>query len=417
LSCGHFLNTLKKKGIKPGLSRTKAMLDDLGNPQNSFKAVHIAGTNGKGSTCTIIASVLQESGYKVGLYTSPELICFNDRIKVNSVEIEDDYIDRFCNEYSNLLSKNNTSYFEAVTCLAFNYFRYRKVDYAILETGMGGRFDATNIVDPAVFGITNISEDHKKYLGDSILKIAREKAGIIKEKSKGVTSRQDYAVLEILKKIADKKRALLDYAPDNIDIKISDEPLKDRLLEIKGEGLDLKSVNFHLAGDFQLDNLKTAVNAIQLLDKRIRDKNIKQGIERTKLRGRFERLKREPPVYFDVAHNPGAIEKVLKNLRRIYKRTLFNVIIALKKNKDYRKIGQILAGFNCKVFVYIMQDQNYYDSETLYNYWHNQYGTMVKGIFESFEIINKTNRKEDAVWLITGTHGLAKKVYKFFNFL
>jgi dihydrofolate synthase/folylpolyglutamate synthase len=417
LACGNFLNTLKIKGIKPGLSRTRAMLDDLGNPQKTFKAIHIAGTNGKGSTCAIIASILQEAGYKVGLYTSPELIEFNDRIKVNGVPIEDYYIDRFCDEYSNLLSKNNTSYFEAVTCLAFNYFKDRKVDYAVLETGMGGRFDATNVVDPEVFGITKISEDHKKYLGDTILKIAREKAGIIKEKSKGVTGRQDHAVLEIIRKVAVQERALLDQAPDNIEIKITDETLTSRRLEIKGKGLHLEDVNFHLAGDFQLDNLKIAVNAILLLDNRIRDKDLKQGVERTKLRGRFEVVQKEPPVYFDVAHNPGAIEEVLINLRKIYKDTLIKVIIALKSDKDYSKIGHILARFKCKVFLYVIHDRNYYDSETLYNNWHNQHAGMVTDIVESFKIINNKNRKEDVVWLITGTHGLAKKAYNFFNVL
>lgn len=408
------LNKLKKKGIKPGLSRTVAVLNTLDKPQNSYDTIHVAGTNGKGSTCTIIAQILKENGFKVGLYTSPELISFNDRIKVNGVMIDDQFIENFFDKNMITLTKNNVSHFEAVTCLAFNYFRERGVDIAVLETGMGGRFDATNIVLPKVFAITNISEDHKEFLGNTIKEIAREKAGIIKPGIKGAIGKQNQQAFAVLQKIAQQKQANIYYAPDNINIKIKSSTDGTRILDIDYNNINLDNVRFKLIGEFQIENLKTALQAISLLDYNLTPSQIKAGIEKTVLKGRMELVNKKPMVFYDVGHNPGAIQEVLNTIKNITDKTL-NVVIALKKSKDSRKIGELLTSVDGKVYLYTINRSEFYSSKKLYDIWKSNFPDMNIDIIKNMKIIRKINGNKEQIWLITGTHSLAKDVYQSFK--
>ena len=176
------LYSLQRLGIKIGLEHTFQLLDQIGNPHKKLRLIHVAGTNGKGSTCSILTKILIDHGLKVGLYTSPHLIKFNERIQINNCQISDEYIATFFNENRTKINNIEATFFETTTAMAFNYFQDQAVDYAVIETGIGGRLDSTNVITPKVCGITSISLDHMEILGETIEKIAIEKAGMIKEK-------------------------------------------------------------------------------------------------------------------------------------------------------------------------------------------------------------------------------------------
>ncbi|MCF7886424.1 MAG: hypothetical protein K9M80_08010 [Candidatus Marinimicrobia bacterium] len=406
------MNKLKKEGIKPGLSRTIATLAKLGDPQKDYHKIHIAGTNGKASVSTIIASILQKSGYKTGLYTSPELTEFNDRIKINGQKIENSFIEKFIINYKSVLTRNKVSFFEAVTCLAFSYFQEQNVDYAVLETGMGGRFDATNVVSPAAFAITNISKDHQKYLGDTLAEITKEKAGIIKKNSQGATGRQREDVLAFLRQFAVAKEAKLFYAPEYIKIDSSKRDLHQQVLNINYDNIELTHVKYPLLGDFQIDNLQIALQVISLLGNINNIEAIRKGIENVHLRGRLELVHKNPITYYDVGHNPKALKKILKNLAIMYPDFDLNVIIALKKDKEYKEIGRILNKYTKNVYLFPIPQSKYYDSHQLYENWKRMYPQLeINKIDKLDNLKTHYSRKERALWLITGTHGLAKYVY------
>src|SRR3989338_1387571 len=202
-----YLYSLERFGIKLGLETTQKMLDVLENPHHTFKSIHVTGTNGKGSTCAFLASILQEAGYKTGLYTSPHLVKFNERIKINGFDIPHQDLLQLISEIKEKCSHLNPTFFEFTTAMAFLYFARQKVDFAVIEVGMGGRLDATNVIMPEVSIITNIGFDHMKHLGDSKEAIAREKAAIIKEKVPLVTAEQDPLLVSYFEKVCRQKQS------------------------------------------------------------------------------------------------------------------------------------------------------------------------------------------------------------------
>ena len=197
------LYSLQRLGIKVGLEHTVQLLDQIGKPHKKLRLIHVAGTNGKGSTCSILTKILIDHGFKVGLYTSPHLKKFNERIQINNCQISDEYIANFFNKNRATINEIKATFFETTTAMAFNYFKDQVVDYAVIETGLGGRLDSTNVIIPKVCGITSISLDHTEILGDTVEKIAVEKAGIIKEGVPTFTFEQKPSVLEMkqIKKI------------------------------------------------------------------------------------------------------------------------------------------------------------------------------------------------------------------------
>ncbi|MDD5163286.1 MAG: Mur ligase family protein, partial [Candidatus ainarchaeum sp.] len=205
-----FLLELSEKGILLGLERINSFLDFLGNPQNNFKSIHVAGTNGKGSTCAMIERILREAGFKTGIYTKPHLVSLNERFRINSIKIPEKELEERILNLKKIISEKNfqLSYFEFLIALAFQYFSDKKVDFAVIETGMGGRLDATNVLQPLVSIITNIALEHMQYLGNSLEKIAFEKAGIIKENGILLTTEKNNKILKIFKKSCKEKNSL-----------------------------------------------------------------------------------------------------------------------------------------------------------------------------------------------------------------
>ena len=269
----------------------------LNNPQEKFKSIHIAGTNGKGSTAHLLSSVLQEAGYKTGLYTSPHLVDFRERIKINGKKISEKNVVDFVNSNKENFETINMSFFEYTVAMAFYEFEKEKVDIAIIETGLGGRLDSTNIINPLLSIITNIGYDHVNLLGDSLEEIAFEKAGIIKENTPVLIGKKQEEIDHVFKKQANKKNASLTYAK-KFDNQFSEE-----------------------IPDYQKENINTVISAIDVLNWNISNEEINSGIKNVKintgLRGRWEVLSTKPKIVCDTGHNIDGINQVINHLEKI----------------------------------------------------------------------------------------------------
>ena len=290
----------------------------LGNPHYSFKTIHVAGTNGKGSTSHMMASILQEAGYKVGLYTSPHLKDFRERIKINGKEISQEKVVTFINNHKGFLEKKELSFFEMTVGMAFGFFADQKVDIAVVEVGLGGRLDSTNIIQPEVSVITNIGMDHTDMLGDTLTKIAYEKAGIIKESTPVVIGEQHPETYPVFLEIAKEK---------NATVYLAEEEIKTNYL------LDLK-------GNYQSKKSKAAVKAMHLLKGfDISEEHIQKGLNRvivnTGLRGRWEILDSNPRIICDTAHNREGLLYVMQQLKKETYDQLYIVLgVVNDKNLD-----------------------------------------------------------------------------------
>lgn len=308
---------------KEDLSNTHLLVDYLGNPQKNIKCIHVAGTNGKGSTSHLLASILHESGYKVGLYTSPHLKDFRERIKINGIEISEEFVCDFIKNHKPFFQKNTLSFFEMTVGLAFDYFNKEKVDIAIIEVGMGGRLDATNVITPLISVITNIGFDHTAFLGNTIGSIATEKAGIIKPNIPVVIG--EYSL--------ESKKVFETKAKENLsDIYFASENIKTILPSA-------------LLGDYQKHNIKTVVQTIKVLNAQkefvVSDKKIKNGllnvIKNTGLQGRWQQLKESPKVICDTAHNKNGLEIVLNQIQNENYETL-HIVLGVLNDKDLDEI-------------------------------------------------------------------------------
>jgi len=312
---------------KPNLNNTIAICKLLGNPENKFKSVHIAGTNGKGSVSHMLALVLQCAGYKVGLYTSPHLKDFRERIKINGKMIPKNYVLDFVKKYKNDFEKIKPSFFEWTVGLAFDYFAKEKVDIAIIETGLGGRLDSTNVITPLLSIITNISFDHQNLLGDTLEKIANEKAGIIKNNGVIIISEKQKAIKHVFDEKAKKEKALLLYA----------------------EGWIKRTKGFEcgLKGIYQDKNIRAVVLASALLNEHLKipgsaiRKGLKDVCKLTGLRGRWDVLSKRPLIIADIAHNEAGIKEVFKQVKQTPHKKL-HVIFGTVNDKDIHKILSLL---------------------------------------------------------------------------
>ena len=290
----------------------------LGNPHAKFKSIHIAGTNGKGSTSHLLASILQEAGYKVGLYTSPHLKDFKERIKISGKMIKEAEIISFVERNKVFFEKLELSFFEFTVALAFDHFAKQKVDIAVIEAGLGGRLDSTNIIYPELTIITNISLDHTNLLGNTIKDIAKEKAGIIKDNTPIIIGRKQKETTEIFREIAEKKQAALIYASNN------------------------KRYQINLKENYQKENISialTAITQLKIMNWTISEKNIKTGIENTikdtTFMGRWQTLSKHPLIICDIGHNQDGIKKISQQIAELHFNKLHFVFGVVKdKNID-----------------------------------------------------------------------------------
>lgn len=334
---------------KADLNNTIALLDYLGNPHKDFKSVHVAGTNGKGSTSHLLASVFQEGGYKVGLYTSPHLRDFRERIRINGEMIPEDKVTAFIEAHKSWFEKMELSFFEMTVGMAFDYFSKEHIDIAIVEVGMGGRLDSTNLITPELSVITNIGFDHMKFLGDTLEKIAFEKAGIIKPSIPVVIGETHPETVPVFQAKASECQSPIFFADQQFDcdrIHIDTDTL-NRFDIWKGSRLYMEGLDLPLTGNYQQKNLATVMCAIDLLRRQfnLSDDDIRDGIahviRNTHLLGRWQILGRDPLVIADTGHNVDGIREIVAQLTEMsYKKLHF--VIGMVNDKDIEHVLQLL---------------------------------------------------------------------------
>jgi len=348
-----YLYDLQREGIKFGLDNTIRLMSALENPHTSFLSIHVAGTNGKGSTAAIIASVLKASGLKVGLFTSPHLISFTERIRVNDDEIREDEVISLADEIrgtiSNLqswLPSFSPTFFEVVTAMALLYFDRKKIDIAVIEVGMGGRLDATNVITPEISVITSIGNDHRQFLGNTLKEIASEKAGIIKDEIPVVVSSQAPEVLEVIELNAQERNTRVYLYGRDFSSILKGEDLSGIYLDYWSDSSTIHDLYLPLTGKHQMYNASVAVKAVELL-KRHRVSttgSIRDGLKNLRWPGRLEIIKDEPPVLIDGAHNPSAAlalsRTLIKTFLRRFKRII--LILGVMGDKDIKGIMEPL---------------------------------------------------------------------------
>ena len=343
--------------IKPNLDNTIAICKFLGHPEKKIKTIHIAGTNGKGSTSHMLASIFQEAGYKTGLYTSPHLYDFRERIKVNGQMCSQDFVIDFTNKIKPCIEKIEPSFFEITVGMAFDYFVQEKVDIAIIETGLGGRLDSTNVIEPELSLITNIGFDHMALLGNTLEAIAFEKAGIIKKDTPVVIGALDPATKKVFEDKANKENAPIYFAEDFIEFKSFQNNWQNALFEFNQPLIHLLDAplfpkNFTIECDlpakYQAKNLKAVLVAAQLLSTmgwKLTAGKVMKALSQIKknngLMGRWECIQDSPRVILDVAHNEHGVHALLEQLASLQYQQL-HIVTGMVKDKDVQSVLQLL---------------------------------------------------------------------------
>ena len=380
---------------KKDLSNITLICEHLNNPQNNFKSIHVGGTNGKGSCSHMLSSILQEAGYKVGLYTSPHLVDFRERVRLNGEMISKDSVSEFMQHNFDFFESNNVSFFEMTVGLAFNYFSFNKVDIAIIEVGMGGRLDSTNIITPILSVITNISIDHTKFLGSNISDIAREKAGIIKEKTPIVIGETQDEIKSIFIEVANTRSSEIVFADDFI----------------------YDNYDCDLQGIYQKKNIKTVLKASEILqqnDYKINDVHIKTGLNNvsnnTGLKGRWDVIQNKPLIICDTAHNEAALEEVISQLIKLEYYKLY-FIIGFSDDKDLEKISKIFPEDAEYYFVKPKVDRGKDSQEVKQTFRSNKrIGITQNSVNEAINQIKKACSKHDLIF-IGGSTFVVSEIY------
>ncbi len=328
-----YLYSLQKYGIKFGLSKTANLLKAFGNPHKGQRYIHIAGTNGKGSVASMLASILKESGLKVGFYSSPHLVRFTERFQINGEEISREEATTLAQEVKQaVISEEPPTFFEATTAMALLYFARQATDVAIMEVGMGGRLDATNVIDPLAAVITNISLEHQSFLGPRLLDIAREKAGIIKAGVDVVTGATQPSVLSLLQSKCEENRCRLWRVGKDFRFRLTGSGVN-----YYGKDRNLKGLQLALKGRFQARNSAMAIGVIELIEEKgfkVPTRAIVEGLSRCRWPGRLQVMGTDPLVIVDGAHNPGAMRTLVDAIQ-----SGFQLRTAFPGDRDHGRQG------------------------------------------------------------------------------
>ena len=317
----------------------------LGFPHKKFPSVHVAGTNGKGSVSHLIASVLQEAGYTTGLYTSPHLLDFRERIKINGKMVSEDFVIKFTHRMKETIELIEPSFFEITVAMAFQYFAENKVDVVVVETGLGGRLDSTNIIRPELSVITNVTLEHTSLLGNTVEKIANEKAGIIKNKVPVVIGRKKSATDPVFRQKARQENAEIFFTPDNFNCSFKHNYQKYSVFDVfNKDELVYTDLLCDLAGSYQSENIATALKAINILQKsftKVDSLNITNGIKNvsknTTLHGRWEIIQEKPMLVLDIAHNPDAVKNMLRQLEN-HQFNKLHIVLGMSNDKNHKEV-------------------------------------------------------------------------------
>lgn len=412
-----YLYGLQKHGIKLGLEKTFKILSYIGEPQNDFYSIHVAGTNGKGSVSAMIASIMMFHGFKVGLFTSPHLVSFTERIRINNEEISESDVVKLTEEIkfkiqSSRFKMPEPTFFEFVTAMAFTYFSRNKVDWAVIETGMGGRLDATNVVIPKVSVITKIDYDHKEFLGDTLSKIASEKAGIIKQHIPIVIARQSLEAEKVILEISKERSSSLFIYDRDFNGKIKDSGIEGIVFDYFDSHSSIRDIYCPLAGRHQLENgsvaIKASILALESVSKKFDEELIKRGIANVRWRGRLEIISRDPLIMIDGAHNPGAAETLASFIRENLEGYKIILIIGIMSDKDAEGILKPLLPLMDEI---IFTAPKYERAANPYNLsriaslmgYSSNVTKSIKEAISMAEEISKGVDKEKPLILITGS--------------
>ncbi len=408
-----WLYGLQRLGIKVGLKHTDLLLGVCGDPHYHFPTVHIAGTNGKGSTSAMTASILQAAGLKVGLYTSPHLIRFNERIRINNIPISDLEILSFLQKYRYNIEQIESTFFETTTAMAFHYFAKNKVDVAVIETGLGGRLDSTNVLSPSVTAITPIALDHREILGRNIVEITKEKAGIIKKNTPVIIAPQSQEVMTELRKTAQSQGA-----PVIIVNKIlpQDIVLHENGLQFRYQ---LKRYNSSLIGEHQALNGAMAIEISKQIDKRISNVVIEAGLKKVCWPGRLQRMVKDKPIYYDVAHNAQGLHFVKQTMRKIYPEKPAAIFV-MKGDKELDLVSEAIRECFDPLIISGAPNRGLLSGKMLANnlIYHglDTPFIMEENFLQAIEKLKTIVRENKKPGLILGSHYIAKDVFDIFNF-
>jgi dihydrofolate synthase/folylpolyglutamate synthase len=403
-----YLFNLERFGMKLDLSNITAILNLLDNPHLQYPTIHIAGTNGKGSVAAMLHSVLRDAGYKAGLYTSPHLVDFRERIKTGRELIEKDFIGDFVHRLKDHIDRRGFTFFEVVTGMAFEYFAQNKVDIAVIETGLGGRLDATNMIAPLMSIITNIGREHTQQLGEVVAQIANEKAGIVKRGVPTITAVTQPEALDAIRAVCKQRKSELVHVQDVSGCQVLEASILVTGFNFFSNSTGYQNLRMNLAGKHQLLNACTALTAVQELRKLgwgIDESAVRSGLRQVDWRARLEVLRKQPLVFLDVAHNAAGMKALIDSLDELLpaKRIIF--VLGVMEDKDH---ALMLAELTRKAKFVVLTKPEYKkaaDPEVL--------GEMVQKTGLTCEIIPKVQQaylsaldraEADDVVCVTGSH-------------
>ena len=404
------LYRLERFGIKLGLENIRRLLSLLGDPHRGLRVLHVTGTNGKGSVCAYAASVLEKAGYRVGLYTSPHLVRFNERIQVNRTPIADDDVLRLWSGMQPAIQAMKTArsidhptFFEVTTAMAFEYFRERHVDVAVIEVGMGGRMDATNVVDGLVSVVTRVDLEHTEHLGKTVTRIAREKAGIIKPTSRAVTIAQP--ALAVIESRCREVHAPLSVVDRDVHAERGKWNLDGQEVRIRGSFGQIE-VRTPLLGAFQVENVALAVTALDEFRRTglaIPDEAIRRGLEATRWPARLERIRARPLVLVDGAHNRPAAEALASSLVELFPNQKLSLVIGILNDKDLQGMAAALGPLASHVYACRPKTHRAFDAEEVALAFESFAETVsIPAVRDAIDAAVSRARDEDIV-LITGS--------------
>jgi dihydrofolate synthase/folylpolyglutamate synthase len=400
----NWIEHIKRFGSRLDLSRITKALARLDNPHHAFKSIHVGGTNGKGSTSNFITNILMSAGYKVGLFTSPYVVDFNERIKVNQINITDDLLVHYTNMVYQvsleLLEENEEdiiTFFEVLTIIAFLYYKDENVDYAVIEVGLGGLLDATNVIVPEVSVITNVSYDHMKQLGNTLESIALNKLGIVKEGVPLITGIEDMHLYPLIYEITNKKHSR---------VKICNFELAEdvQLSELTTFRYQENSYELQLPGQYQVKNAIVAIETIRLLrlinHLNIQEENIFEGLKATKWPGRFEIFNHQ--IILDGAHNIGGIKALKTSIQSIYKDKDIICLFSVMKDKQHKQMIEELDNFCSRLYFTEFDYIRRADAEDLFfesSHYRKSFHHDHKAIFDQLS----NDLKDNEILLVTGS--------------
>lgn len=399
-------------GVKLELIRVNEFISRLGNPQDTYPIVHIAGTNGKGSTAAMLAAITNAYGIRTGLFTSPHLIKPNERIRIGDSFIPDEFIVRKVGEWKSTIDELGITFFEVLAALAMVYFKEQEVDLAVFETGLGGRLDATNIVNPKVSIITAISKDHENILGDTLEKIAMEKAGIIKPKTPLILGKNIEQIVALMRTVSTEKKAEMYYVPDHCSYSQSDPD------ELTGASTfhcaeSRLEIDLPLPGAHQLDNFANVLVALKTLGLELDAGKIRTGLEEMRWLGRMQTLSQEPHIVYDVAHNVEGLSALLHSLDTAH-RTDAILIAAFNARKNVASMIEILNKWTGPVIFTDFEGHSALGRE----------GMLAHGIdpekiendpISAIEYAIEMRSSRDQIICIFGSHYLAETLFDHFE--